>query len=161
MTETIAILFIFFVLILFGIIFFYKYQEIAIKEKNEELLAARAMDTTLRTLFMPELMCTKADAEPEDNCFDMMKLRHANKTFTDHLNYYYDIFSYAKVIVQEVYPGNETYVLYNKEKPLKEDGSLGWTRKEPTYFVITLRDENNPEARPHYGYGYIKIEVYS
>ena len=93
MNETIAIVFIFFVLILFGIMFFYQYQKVAIKEKNEELLGNRAMDTTLKTLFLPELICTKGEAEPEDNCFDLMKLRYAEKTFTAHLtDYYYEIF---------------------------------------------------------------------
>jgi hypothetical protein len=162
MNETIATLFIFFVLILFGIMFFYQYQKVAIKEKNEELLANRAMDTTVKTLFLPELICTKGEAEPEDNCFDLMKLRYAEQTFTSHLtDYYYEIFSYAKITVQEVYPGNKTYLLYDKEKPPLEDGSSGWTRKEPTYFVVTLKDENNPEETPNYGFGYINIEVYS
>ena len=73
MTETIAVLFIFFILVLFGIIFFYKYQTIALKEQQEELLGARAIDTTLKVLFMPELSCTKGEAEPEDNCFDLIK----------------------------------------------------------------------------------------
>ena len=162
MNETIAIVFIFFVLILFGIMFFYQYQKVAIKEKNEKLLGNRAMDTTLKTLFLPELICTKGEAEPEDNCFDLMKLRHAEKTFSAHLtDYYYEIFSYAKITVQEVYPGNKTYLLYNKEKPKNEDGSQGWTRKEPTYFVVTLKDENNVEEKANYGFGYINIEVYS
>ncbi|MBT6773919.1 hypothetical protein HOA91_00970 [Candidatus Woesearchaeota archaeon] len=162
MNETIAIVFIFFVLILFGIMFFYQYQKVAIKEKNEELLGNRAMDTTLKTLFLPELICTKGEAEPEDNCFDLMKLRYAEKTFTAHLtDYYYEIFSYAKITVQEVYPGNKTYLLYDKEKPPQEDGSQGWTRKEPTYFVVTLKDENNSEEKANYGFGYINIEVYS
>jgi len=165
MTETIAILFIFFILILFGIIFYSKYQQVSLKEKQEELLAARAMDTTLRTLFMPEIMCTKGNAEPEDNCFDLMKLRHVGSIFTENLNkYYFNIFSYAKITVHEIYPGNNTYLLYNKEKTKElEDGTIvkNWQKKEPTYFIVTLRDEINEEGRPHYGYGYIKVEVYS
>lgn len=163
MTETIAVLFIFFILILFGIIFYYKYQQVAIKEKQEELLAARAMDTTLKVLFLPELVCSKGEAEPEDNCFDMMKLRHANKTFQEYLNkYYFNIFSYSRIIVNQTYPepGFEI-VLYDKPKPPLEDGSQGWTKKEPTYFVVTLKDEIKGKVQPHYGFGYVVVEVYS
>src|SRR3989338_5778396 len=75
MTETIAVLFIFFVLLLFGMIFYYRYQSTAIQEKKEELLAERAMGTTLRVLFLPELMCTQFTAEPIDNCIDGLKLQ--------------------------------------------------------------------------------------
>jgi len=164
MTETIAILFIFFVLILFGIIFYYKYQQVSFKEKQEELLAARAMDTTLKVLFLPELMCSRGDAEPEDNCFDLAKLRGVNEIFQEYLNkYYFNIFSYAKITVQEVYPGDRVWVLYDKEKKkMLDDGNLvkDWEKKEPTFFVVTLKDEINV-GEPTYGFGYVMVEVYS
>jgi hypothetical protein len=162
MTETIAVLFIFFVLILFGIIFYYQYQKVSFVEKQQELVAARAMDTTLKVLFLPELICTKGEAEPEDNCFDMMKLRHVNKTFKEYLTkYYFNIFSYSKIYVQEVYPGNSTFTLYDKETPPREDESQSWTNKEPTYFIVALKDEMNGTTIPEYGLGYVVVEVYS
>lgn len=162
LTETIAVLFIFFILVLFGIIFFYKYQTIALKQQQEELLGARAIDTTLKVLFMPELSCTKGSAEPEDNCFDLIKLKHANNTFKEYLTkYYFNIFSYSRIYVQEVYPNQEEIILYDKEKPPREDGSQGWERKEPTFFVITLKDEIKGASLPHYGFGYLVVEVYS
>lgn len=155
MSETIAVLFIFFVLVLFGIIFYYKYQQVSIVEKQNELLGARAIETTLKTLFLPELICSKGEAESEDNCFDMLKLRSINETFKRHLeDYYFDIFSYSKIYVQEVYPGNSTYVLYDKEKP-------GYTRVEPTFFVVTLRDEIAGRGEELHKYGYVAVEVYS
>ena len=30
---------------------------------------------------MPELVCSKGEAEQEDNCFDMMRLRQVQKVF--------------------------------------------------------------------------------
>ena len=99
LNETIAVLFIFFVLILFGIIFYYQYQKIAIKEKQEELLASRAMETTLKTLFMPELVCTKGEAQAEDNCLDVIKLHAADETFRKHLgDYYFELFSNVNIL---------------------------------------------------------------
>ncbi|MBU1623129.1 MAG: hypothetical protein KJ597_06150 [Nanoarchaeota archaeon] len=155
MTETIAVLFIFFVLILFSIIFYYQYQKVSFKEKQEELFATRAMDLTLRTLFLPELICSKGDAEPEANCFDLMKLRHVNQTFYDHLNdYYFELFSFSKIIVHQYYPEpEEEWVLYDK-KPEKED-----LQYDPTYFVLTLKDE--AEGETQYKYGYLEVGVYS
>lgn len=155
MSETIAVLFIFFILILFGIIFYYKYQQVALVEKQEELLGARAIETTLKTLFLPELICSKGEAETEDNCFDMLKLRSINETFKRYLeDYYFDIFSYSRIYVQEVYPGDSTYLLYDKVKP-------DAVREEPTFFVVTLKDEVAGKGEERYKFGYVAVVVYS
>lgn len=156
MSETIAVLFIFFVLISFGIVFYYQYQKSAFDARQEELLAARAIDTTLRALYFPELLCSKGKAEPEANCIDLMKLRHADETLKAHLNdYYFELFSYATITVQQLFPERELYTLYHFPKG-------NYTRKEPTYFVVSLRDEvAGDSGLAEYGFGYIKVEVYS
>ena len=164
MTETIAVLFIFFVLLLFGIIFYYKYQQVAVKEKQEELLAARAMDTTLKTLFLPELTCTRREAEPEDNCIDMLKMRQANATFRKYINdYYFGIFSYARIRVVDLTDKQE-WILYDKEKTkILDNGTVvsDWEKRENTYFVVTLRDEIKGQGEARYDWGYIEAGVYS
>ena len=155
MTETIAILFIFFILLLFGVIFYFRYQKIAFQEKQEELLGARAMESTLKTLFMPELICSRGEAEPEDNCFDVLKLNATQEVMRQYLDeYYFEIFSYATIIVQETYPENRTWVLYDKPKP-------EFTHKEPTFFVATLKNELAGNNQPEYGFGYVAVTVYS
>lgn len=164
MTETIAVLFIFFVLIIFGIIFYFRYQQGAVKDKQEELLAARAMDTTLKTLFLPELMCTKREAEPEDNCIDMLKLRQVNYTFKKYINdYYFGIFSYARVRVVDLVDKQE-WIIYDKEKTkVLDNGTMvnDWEKLEKTYFVVTLRDEIKGQGEARYDFGYIEVGVYS
>lgn len=150
MTETMAVLFIFFILVGLGIVFYYKYSQVALKQEHQQLLAARAMDTTLRVLFLPEFLCTKGEAEPDDNCIDVMKLNHLDEIISKNQDYYYNIFTYSKVSVQELYPGNRTWTIYEKEKP---EGKS----KEPTYFVVALRDD----IAGQYGFGYITVEVYS
>ncbi len=162
MMETIGVLFIFFVLVLFGIIFYFKFQQISLEQKEEELLAADAMDITLTALFMPEFQCSRFTAESEDNCIDMGKLRALNETMPNYVNdYYFNLFGFSKITVTEVYPGNITYVLYDKEKvSTNEDGEevSSWQLKESTYFVVTLKDEIQEQ---NYGVGYIGVEVYS
>mgnify|MGYP001575262630 FL=1 len=154
MTETIAILFIFFVLLLFGIIFYYKYQQSSFEQKQDDLLANRAMATTLKTIFMPELICSRGNAEPEDNCFDVSKLNSINGVVQEHLDdYYFDIFSYATITVNESYPEFKNWTIYDKPKP-------SYTRKEPTFFVVTLKDDIT-EQETKYGFGYVSVVVYS
>ena len=155
LTETIAVMFIFFVLIVFGMIFYFQYQKVSIKETQQEQLASRAMDTTLRTLFLPELLCSIGQAEAEDNCLDVNKLNNVNKTFADHTgDYYFNVFSYSKISVQEIYPGNTSWVVYDKMKP-------NWTQREPTFFVVSLRDNLRKDSLSSYGFGYLTVEVYS
>lgn len=155
MTETIAVLFIFFIIVLFAIIFYYKFQEGSLREKQEELLGAKAVETSLRTTFFPELTCSLGEAEPEANCFDIAKLDAVNKTLTKYLDsYYFEIFSYAKISVKEIYPGNNNWTLYNKEKP-------GRIKKKPTFQIIALKDDLASELETKYRYGYVQVEVYS
>ena len=155
MTETIAILFIFFILLLFGILFYFRYQKIAFQEKEEELLGARAMENTLKALFMPELICSRGEAEPEDNCFDTLKLDSAREVIERNIDqYYFEIFSYATITIEETYPVKKTWVLYDKPKPQ-------FIKKEPTFFVVTLRDELAADNQAKYGYGYLSVVVYS
>jgi preprotein translocase subunit SecG len=160
MSETIAVLLIFFILVVFGIVFYNNYSKIAAKEKQEELLGMKAMDITLKSLFLPELICSEGKAEPKDNCFDMMKLRHVDKVFSDHFEeYYFDLFPYTTITVEQLYPYEEdkegnnknVWVLYDKEKP-------DWERKEATYFVVSLRDES---SLIEYSFGVLTVEVYS
>ena len=157
MTETIAVLFIFFILIVFGLIFYYQYQKVNVKEQAEEQLALRAMDTTLKVLFLPELTCTKGKAEAEDNCLDALKLKYAGELFKENtLDYYFNLFSYAKISVVELYPSNEEIVLYDHPKP-------DWQSLEPTYFVISIKDDlmGYNKAQAFYRFAYLKVEVYS
>ncbi len=168
-TETIAVLFIFFILVVFGIVFYARYQQTSLQEKKEELLASRAMDITLKTLFLPELMCTRGEAEAEDNCIDKPKLdflANSEKSFfQENLgDYYFSVFGYSNISIIQTYPEPQQWTIYTKEKiKVAENGTItkDWTRKEPTFFVITLKDQLRIDTLPQYSYGYITIEVYS
>lgn len=177
MMETIGVLFIFFILIVFALIFYYNYQEVSLQERHRELVASRAMDTTLISLFLPELQCSRGNSEAEDNCIDLMKLRSLNQTFKRYSNeYYFNMFGYSHIYVQMVHPGNKSWTIYQREKlSIDSEGntSIAWSIKEPTYFVVTLRDEVHGapemditgsvplEERGVYSFGYLVVEVYS
>ena len=156
MTETIAILFIFFILVGLGISFYAKYRAVAFENQKEELLQARAVRTTLKALFLPEILCSRGSAEPEENCVDLLKAKHFQdelKPFFNH--YYFEMFSYANITVQQIYPTEGKWVVYENPKDNYENS-------ERTYFIVTIRDETSGERGiPAYGYGYMMVEVYS
>ena len=165
-SETIAVLFIFFVLIVFGLIFYLNYQKVALKEKSEELLVARAMDTTLKALYLPELVCTRQESELQINCMDVMKLNSAEEIMLkDPGGYYEQIFGYANITVYQVYPLNEDgtlkeWTIYDKKRITMVDGEpVVSKRKEPTRFIVALRDHSD-KGTEEYHFGYVLVEVY-
>lgn len=163
MTETIAVLFIFFILIVFGIIFYAKYQTLALEQKAEETLGKRAIDTSLKALFLPEIACTKSEYDVGNDCVDELKMKAAaieeGSGFFQDNEYYFDLFSYATITITYVYPtkGEEekTVTLYDRQPP--EEKKLN---KEPTYSVISIKDTTSQDPT-NYGFGYITVWVYS
>ena len=165
MTETIAVMFIFFVLILFGIIFYSKYSEVAYQEKQAELMGKKAVEITSKTIFLPELICSRGSAEPELYCLDILKLNQIPKTFKNNFgDYYFDLFPNTKISVEEIYPGNSSWVLYDKPKKTKLSNGTFVTsqQKEETHFLLTLKDEvGGKEKKGEYGFGVLTVGVYS
>lgn len=158
MTETIGVLFIFFILVAFGLIFYYKYTDQAMKEEHRQAVADRAVKLALEVFTLPELACTRGDAELEDYCVDLAKVRHLNQTFNDHMaDYYFKLFGYAKIKVAELYPPDgQNYTLYDKKRPANETADY-----EASYFVIALKDEFTNSERTLYRFGYVEVGVYS
>jgi len=152
LSESVAVIFIFFVLLFFGAIFYYNYQEVSFKEKQQELLSARAIDTTTKMLFLPEVSCTNQDSEAEPDCFDMMKVRHVQELFNKFNQTYFEMFSYAKISLDQVYPEPRQLTLYEKVPDQ-------WKQKKPTFFVVALKDDQ--QGPDNYGYGFVTVEVYS
>ncbi|MBI4152424.1 hypothetical protein HY495_01825 [Candidatus Woesearchaeota archaeon] len=157
-TETIAVLFIFFVLLFFGLVFYYKYVDVSAKEQLAENLERRAVDSTTRFIFLPEVQCTQRELPPFPYCLDLLKL----SAFKDVLSgdaldeYYFHLFSFAKITVQEVYPDPaRSWVVYDKPK-------IDYSNKKVTYFSAALEDASvSGGAEPVVHFGYVVMEVYS
>ncbi len=161
-SETIAVLFIFFILVVFGLVFYFKYAEYSLKEEQDQLATARAIRLTSKTLFLPELACTKGEAEAEDDCIDMMKLRNVQEVLDLHLSdYYYSIFGYANVSVVREYPlPKERWTVYDLPRSFDSNQPSLLTPRSSTFFTVTLRDESLGGEKIPYGFGYIQVEVY-
>ena len=137
-------------------LFYYQYQEYSFKEQQKTFLQTKAVETTLRALFLPELLCSRGESESEDNCVDMLKARNLLQDGDNiQKQYYFDLFSYAKISIVPVYPAGNNVVIYDWPKPDTKN-------TENTFFVVALRDDRlGQEGVPAYGYGYLQVEVYS
>ncbi len=114
MMETVAILIIFFVLVVIGFMFYMKtssYGQAQKTAKNQELESIRVSQTIS---FLPELQCASKNIV-KDNCFDKYKL-NAFTNLPNKYQIYYPFFYYSDITVKEIYPGNQTWNIYNKTR---------------------------------------------
>ena len=89
--ETIAVLFVFFILIIIGFIFYVKVIKSNIQSESEELSQLKSVGIAQRIMFLPELQCSE-DNIIIDNSIDMLKLESAQNIMKENELYYYDLF---------------------------------------------------------------------
>lgn len=119
MTETIAILFIFFLLVLFGLLFYSRIQSSMLEREQEEDKTLKSIQIAQKVSYFPELQCT-TQAELVSGCIDIKKL----ESFQEIINqaeqnklYYFQVFEYSKVYVEQIYPENKTWEIYDLRRP--------------------------------------------
>lgn len=114
--ETIAIMMIFFVLLILGFVFYVKiasYGQAGKISKAQELESIRVSQAIS---YFPELQCSSKNIVKE-NCFDKYKLdAFANIPQSDKDKVYYPFFYFSTIKVSEIYPGTGSWTLYNKTK---------------------------------------------
>lgn len=113
--ESIAVLFIFLIFVVLGFSFYAKVQKSGFKSKQEENINLLAIETAQKASFLPELQCSRKNIIV-DNCFDILKVEAFSgivKNNLDLVRYYYDIFGFSSITVEEVYPNAEEWVIYN------------------------------------------------
>lgn len=112
MGENIAILFIFILLVVFGIVFFFRLQTAGINIKQQENMQLAAVQIAQRVSFLPEVRCSSENVVVP-NCYDALKIKSAGDVIKEDETYYYDIFGFSTIWVEEVFPVEKTWLLYN------------------------------------------------
>jgi hypothetical protein len=103
MMETIAVLFIFFIIVFIGIIFITKWawQDMEVTRGEYEDLEKTKIDQKASSL--PELDCSENE-DQSYNCIDLLKLTPASKVISDNPEDYFDIFGFTNITVEKIYP---------------------------------------------------------
>ncbi len=116
MMETIAVLLIFFILVVLGIMFYARVMRGNLAIEQEEALQLNAIQAASRASSLPELQCSE-DNIVSDNCIDLLKLEAAAPIIRQPANeiYYYDKLLFSKITIYEVYPNDRDWTLYNRE----------------------------------------------
>ena len=165
MGENIAVLVIFFFLLVLGLVFYLRVHTSNTNIKKSEYNDLLAVQISQKVAFMPEIRCSKENiAEP--NCFNLEELKiFAGNTvlsLDDRDNYYYGQFRNSKVNISIIYPPSipcvpassacvpDSWIIY--DKGLKDFGS-----KISTAVYVSLFDP----VTKKYSFGVMNVEVYT
>lgn len=116
MFETLAILFIFFMLLTFGIIFYGRVQKTTISQETQEIVILNAIQVSERASFLPDVQCS-FDNIPVDDCIDVEKVQALSNIYLDNLAYYYNIFGFSEILINQTYPDAGAWVIYSNPTP--------------------------------------------
>jgi hypothetical protein len=151
MMETLAVLLIFFILVVLGIVFYAKIMKGNIVLEQEESLQLNAIQAAQRASSLPELQCSD-DNIVADNCIDLLKLEAASAIILKPENeiYYYDKLLFTKITLQEIYPNERQWLLY--ERPLEQ-----FSNRIVTNVPIRLFDPVKDKS----AFGVMHVEYYT
>ena len=148
MMETLAVLLVFFVLIIIGIVFYSKVLGGNLETQKEESIQLSAIKVAQRASTLPELQCSE-DNIVSDNCIDIFKLEAASGIIKQNELYYYDRLLFSSVKVNQIYPISREWMLY--ERPLEE-----FSNKIVTNIPISLFD---PVSNKN-SFGIMNVELF-
>lgn len=157
MGENVIIIFIFFILLIFAIVFFTKIQGAKTKQAIDIDITGRGLQIAQKVSFLPEVQCTKDNAEIFSGCYDeySIKALDAISGTKEHREYYYDVFGFSTVSVKKIFPvkegDNPPLVLYNNTKG-------NYTSIIVSNIPISLCDFLNEKKC---SFGVLKVEVYT
>ena len=117
MLETILVMFVMFVILALAMIFYFNAQKTSITQQASENKESNAIEISQAVSSLIELQCSQEDIR-DFNCFDLYRLESMKakieKDNNLRINYYYEIFGSSAIYVDEIYPIQKRYVLYNR-----------------------------------------------
>lgn len=149
MMETIAVLFIFFIMIAFGFIFYASFMKGSVEITKREYFELKAVELAEVVSTLPELHCSEENIE-ESSCIDLLKLDGASSVMLSNRILYFDILGFSNITVEQIYPVPRTYYIYSNVP-------REYQNKLPSYVPISLK---NPIDRS-YGFGVMSIVLYT
>ena len=134
--ETMAVLIVFFILLGLGFIFYSKVIKSNLESDAAEISQGQSISVAQKVMFLPEIECSE-DNVPKENCIDTEKLNAAAPILTDNNNpYYYDLFGFSVIRIEEIYPVNLGFVKTLYERDNAPDYKNSFVTKVP----VTLYD---------------------
>lgn len=158
MGESIAVMFVFFLLLVAGFIFYSKIERRNIIIEKEEADELKAIEIAQIVSFLPETQCIKENVQVY-NCLDILKLEALKGVIEENRLYYYDLLQNSNITVKQIYPDStSSWIIYNN--------SRNWTKKISTQIPVSLFNATgDPTAGdtgidPYYAFGVMYVDVF-
>ncbi|MBW2979890.1 hypothetical protein KY360_00555 [Candidatus Woesearchaeota archaeon] len=152
MMETMAVLFVFFILIALGFVFYANMLKGSLAVSKIEQSELRAIELAEKVSSLPELQCSE-DNNVEGNCIDILKLSGASEVMQTNYLYYFDILGYSEITIDHIYPpGGKNYTVYSNI-PLDYEDRLA------NYIPISIK--NPGPVNKGYGFAIMNVMMYS
>lgn len=146
--ETIAVLFVFFILVGISFIFYAKVIKSNLETDREELSQMRSIGIAQGVMFLPELQCSE-DNVIRENCIDLLKLQSAKEVMSSNIIHYYDLLDFTEINITQIYPEKTKWELYSRR-------IQDYNNRYLTNVPVSLYD---PIAKT-YSFGILSIETF-
>lgn len=152
--ESVAVLMIFFILIVVGIIFWSRYSQLQIRDQQETDLLSKAITISQTATFLSELQCSTLEVI-KFSCFDSYKIRSMESLVMENPNqnrsdYYFGIFGYANISIHSIYPGEQSWTVYD----FSGGNVSGFVSTQVPVSIL------NPIYNS-FSFGYLEVKVYT
>lgn len=152
MGETVAVLIIFFILLVLSFVYFTFIKAGEVNQLIQEKEAKESIRISQEATFLPELACSHEGVIRND-CIDRLKLEAFDQVSGDAQDLYFDRLLFSKVTVREIYPDNtHQWPIYNKP-------NLNLTSSKSTQIPVSILTITN-EGKERYSFGYIEVTYY-
>ena len=135
MGETIVVIFILMILIMFGLVILYQFQAGSARVTKQQFGSFKTIELTQIVTNMPELQCSFIEVT-DVNCMDEVKAAALSNLLQNPEDpaffYYRENLGTSKIEIDAIYPSVKKIVIY--------DNSKGYRNAEPTFIPITLYD---------------------
>lgn len=158
MGENVIILFIFFILLIFGVVFFTKIQSTKVQQDISEDIEGRGLQIAQQVLFLPELQCTRDGVEIPD-CYDSKSIDAFSdlSSTSDFRDAYADLLGFTTITVSILFPkddGAGDIILYDNAK-------TDFISKIPYYSPIIICDFSKSAEQKVCSFGVLRVDVYA
>jgi hypothetical protein len=153
MGETIAIMFVFFILLIVAAVFYMNLQRSTVKREIQEVYELRAVELAQTISFLPEAQCTESNVV-RASCFDIYKLIGLSQVTNQTLNpaghlLYAREFGTTTIKLVKLYPTGGEWMLYDNPK-------LNFTNAPVTHIPIMLFNTTSDK----YYFGVLEVTTY-
>ncbi|RJQ17580.1 hypothetical protein C4573_01220 [Candidatus Woesearchaeota archaeon] len=150
--ESTAAIVVIIILIVLGLVFYSVLSRSNVDDKKIEIANLEAIEVASFATAIPELHCTFLGAASA-NCFDAVKVANFSSLLssdTDAYLYYAEFFKNARISIEEVYPGNASWLIYENNKSVRQS-------ELPVYIPINLYYPLDDD----YSFAVLKVVKYS